>query len=92
MFKQDFAKKSLNRTESVCRTYLVKDDGVRDLLPETLRRRKVALGGVVLDDGRPHDLRPERPQRQHLLRGHVLREHDDAAVSLHGRGDGHADS
>ena len=52
----------------------------------------MALGGVVLDDGRPHDLRPERPQRQHLLRGHVLREHDDAAVSLHGRGDGHADS
>ena len=72
--------------------YLVKDDGVGDLLSETLRRGEVAIGGVVLDDGRPHYLRPERLQRQVLLLRHILWHHDDAAVALHGRRDGHADS
>ena len=77
----------------ICQTlYLVEDDRVGYLLSESLRRGEVALGGVVLDDGRPHDLGPERPQSEDLLRRHVLRQHDDAAVALHGRRDGHADS
>ena len=62
---------------------LVQDDGVGDLGQEPLRHRDVGLGGVPAGGGRrPHDLRPQRPQCRHLLVGHLLREHDDAAVAL----------
>ena len=65
---------------------LIEDDGVGDLVAEALRHRDVALGGVEVGRRRrPHDLGAERPQRVHLLRRHLLGQHDDAAVALHRR-------
>ncbi len=55
----------------------------RDLLRKPVRDRVVRLGRVVLDGGRrDHDLRPVGPQRRDLLLAHLVRHHEDAAVSL----------
>ncbi len=49
------------------------------LREETLCNRDVRLRGVPAGGGgRPNDLRPQRPQRRHLLIGHLFRHHDDA--------------
>ena len=74
-------------------SHLIENDGVGYLVAEALRHRDVALGGVEVGRRRrPHDLGAERPQRVHLLRRHLLREHDDAAVALHRGRQGQADA
>ena len=72
--------------------HLVKDNRVRYFLPEALRSGEVAIRGVILDDGRPHNLSPESLERQVLLLRHVLWHYDDAAIALHCRRECNANS
>mmetsp|Transcript_37917 Transcript_37917/g.118859 ORF Transcript_37917/g.118859 Transcript_37917/m.118859 type:complete len:480 (-) Transcript_37917:314-1753(-) len=91
---QDLLGRAVVVRERVARVaVLVQDVRVGQVALQPPRDADVRLGGVEGGlGGRADDLRAERLEHVHLLLAHLLRERDDHAVALDGRGEREADA